>query len=117
MTNQIKLLSDSAKKQILLESDDPKCVITELASKHGITANKIYNWRSKRSGSKNTSSSTPASDNFIELVANDVETAPTLIEIEYIKTELKFAEFAFSIEGRVSNKKLQKIIELAGSVC
>ena len=48
MSNQRNSLSDSVKEQILLESDDPKCVITKLAAKHGITANRIYNWRSKR---------------------------------------------------------------------
>jgi len=37
--------------------------------------------------------------------------------LEYIKTELKFAEFSFSIEGKISNKKLHKIIELVSNPC
>jgi transposase-like protein len=115
MQNQINPLSDSVKEQILLESDDPKCVITKLATKHGITANRIYNWRSKRNHPG--LSAITASNNFIELVANNEETIPNLIEIEYMKTELKFPEFLFSIEGKISTTKLQKIIELVSSSC
>ena len=115
MPNQINPLSDSVKEQILLESDDLKCVITKLASKHGITANQIYNWRSKRN--RLEAFSIKATDNFIELVAEEEEALPSLIEIEYIKTELKFAEFSFLIEGKISNRKLQKIIELVSSPC
>jgi transposase-like protein len=115
MQNQINPLSDSVKEQILLESDDPKCVITQLAAKHGITANRIYNWRSKRNHPE--LSAITASNNFIELVANNEETIPNLIEVEYIKTELKFPEFFFSIEGKISTAKLQKIIELVSSSC
>jgi transposase-like protein len=48
MLNQRNTVSDSVKKQILLESDDPKCVITKLASKYGVAANQIYNWRSQK---------------------------------------------------------------------
>jgi len=115
MSNQRTVLSDAVKEQILLESDDPKCVITKLASKHGVTANQIYNWRSKRNHPE--PSAITASNNFIELVANNEEAIPTLIEIEYIKTELKFPEFLFSIEGKISTTKLQKIIELVSSSC
>ena len=115
MSNQKKTVSDSAKAQILLESDDPNCVITELASKHGITSSQIYNWRNKRNSTK--LSTTQATDNFVELVANDLEPLPASIAIEYIQTELKFAEFSFSIEGKISNKKLHKIIELVSSPC
>jgi hypothetical protein len=50
-------------------------------------------------------------------VANNEETIPNLIEIEYIKTELKFPKFLFSIEGKISTTKLQKIIELVSSSC
>jgi len=116
MSNQRNTVSASVKEQILLESDDPKCVITKLASKHGITANQIYNWRSNKR-TQQRYHTTKISDNFIELVTNDLEALPTLIEIEYIKTELKFAEFSFSIEGKISNQKLQKIIELVSSRC
>ena len=72
MSNQRNSLSDSVKEQILLESDDPKCVITKLASKHEVTANQIYNWRSKqRTRPKHHSRQTP--DNFVELVSNRIE--------------------------------------------
>ena len=115
MSNQRTRVSDSVKKQILLESDDPKCVISKLASKHGITANQIYNWRSKKR--MEPIPRTQASDNFVELVANDIESLPSPIAIEYIQTKLKFAEFSFSIEGKISTKKLHKIIELVSSAC
>jgi transposase-like protein len=116
MSTQRNRVSDSVKKQILLESDDPKCVISKLASKHGITANQIYNWRSKKR-TQPIYPRTQASDNFVELVANDIESLPSPIEIEYIQAELKFAEFSFSIEGKISTKKLHKIIELVSSAC
>ena len=75
MSNQRNSLSDSVKEQILLESDDPKCVITKLASKHGVTANQIYNWRSKqRTQPKHPSRQTP--DNFVELVSTGIEESP-----------------------------------------
>ena len=79
MLNQKNTISDSVKKQILLESDDPKCVITKLASKHGVTANQIYNWRSqKRQHSKPSATSLDdSSDNFVELVTNAQEESPT----------------------------------------
>ena len=70
MSNQRNVLSDSVKEQILLESDDPKCVITKLASKYGATANQIYNWRrQKRQHPKPSSAQVPydSSDNFVEL--------------------------------------------------
>lgn len=41
MSNQRKTVSDSFKEQIVLESNDPRCFITKLASKHGVTANQI----------------------------------------------------------------------------
>ena len=116
MSNQRNSLSDSVKEQILLESDDPKCVITKLASKHGVTANQIYNWRSKqRTQPKHPSRQTP--NNFVELVSNGREESPRPIALEYIQTELKFAEFVCSIEGKISTQKLHKIIELVSSVC
>ena len=49
MSNQRQSISPRLKEQILAESDHPECVITQLASKHGITANQIYNWRNKGS--------------------------------------------------------------------
>jgi len=116
MSNQRTAVSDKVKEQILLESDDPKCVITKLAFKHGVTANQIYNWRSKkRSQSKYSSTQIP--NNFVELVSNDVGSLPTPIVLEYIQTELKFAEFSCSIEGKISSQKLHKIIELVSSAC
>tara|TARA_B110000046_G_scaffold44076_1_gene49079 strand:- start:237 stop:587 length:351 start_codon:yes stop_codon:yes gene_type:complete len=116
MPNQRNGLNDSIKEQILLESDDPKCVITKLASRHGVKANQIYNWRSKkRTRAKHASRQTP--DNFVELVSNEIEESPTPIPLEYIQTELKFAEFVCSIEGKISAQKLHKIIELVSSVC
>ena len=71
MSNQRNSLNNSVKEQILLESDDPQCVITKLASKHGVTANQIYNWRSqKRQHSKPSVAQAldDSSDHFIELV-------------------------------------------------
>lgn len=116
MSNQRSVVNDEIKEQILLESDDPKCVITQLASKHGLTANQIYNWRSKkRSQSKYSSTQTP--HNFVELVSNDLAALPTPIALQYIQTELKFAEFSCSIEGKISTQKLHKIIELVSSSC
>lgn len=120
MLNQKNTISDSVKKQILLESDDPKCVITKLASKHGVTANQIYNWRSqKRQHSKPSATQALdySSDNFVELVTNAQEESPTPIALEYIQTELKFAEFTLSIEGKISTNKFYKIIELVSSSC
>ena len=121
MSNQRNTVSDSVKEQILLESDDPKCVITKLASKYGVTANQIYNWRSKKRQEVQSSSAFEAldirSDNFVELVTNSQEESPTPIALEYIQTELKFAKFVCSIEGKISVQKLHKIIELVSSVC
>ncbi len=116
MTNQKKSISNSSKAQILLESDDPTCVITQLASKHGITASQIYNWRTKRNQSK-VFIEQSSEDDFIELVANDLEEFPTIIAIEHVQIELKFSEFIFSINGKISNKKLHKIIELLSIPC
>ena len=121
MLNQRNTVSDSVKKQILLESDDPKCVITKLASKYGVAANQIYNWRSKKRQELQALSAFEALDtapnNFVELVTNDQERMPESIEIEYIQTELKFAEFMLSIEGKISINKFHKIIELVSSAC
>jgi len=123
MLNQRKTVSDSIKEQILLESDDPKCVITKLASKHGVRANQIYSWRSKKRQELKLPSRSVAQvlddplDNFVELVTNDPEGLPAPMEIEYIQTELKFSEFSLSIEGKISTKKLHKIIELVSSAC
>jgi transposase-like protein len=121
MLNQRNTVSDSLKEQILLESDDPKCVITKLASKHGVTANQIYNWRSKKRQELQSPCAFEAldigSDNFVELVSNDQKELPRLIEIEYIQTELKFPDFTLSFEGKISAQKLHKIIELVSSVC
>lgn len=116
MPNKRTRISNAIKEQILLESYNPKCDITELASKHGVTAKRIYNWRSEKR-KQSQSPVTQAIDNFIELVANDQKSLPTPIAIEYVQTELKFADFSFSIQGKISNKKLHKIIELMGSVC
>ena len=121
MSNQRNTISDSVKEQILLESDDPKCVITKLASKYGVAANQIYNWRSRKRQELQPPSAFEAldigSDNFVELVSNDQEELPTSIEIEYIQTELKFPDFTLSIEGKLSTNKFHKFIELASSVC
>jgi hypothetical protein len=116
MSNQRNTVSDSVKEQIILESNDPRCVITKLASKHGVTANQIYSWRNKERAQAK-SPVIQISDNFIELVADDEESLPTFIKIEYIKVELKFAEFSFSMEGKISTQKLHKIIELVSSTC
>jgi len=114
MQNKKNTISDLVRAQILLESDDPKCVISKLASKHGVTANQIYNWRSKRRKQPRYPT-TKISDKFVELVGHDLEILA--IPIEYIQTEIKFAEFSFSIEGKISTKKLYKIIELMSSTC
>lgn len=117
MSNQRIVLSDAVKEQILLESDDPKCVITKLASKHGVTANQIYNWRSKKRSQSKYSSTHNIPNNFVELVSNDGGSLPAPIVLEYIQTKLKFAEFSCSIEGKISSQKLHKIIELVSSAC
>ena len=58
-----------------------------------------------------------AAPSVIELVTNAQEGLPIPIALEYIKTELKFAEFSLSIAGKISTQKLHKIIELASSLC
>ena len=60
MSNQRQSISPRLKEQILAESDHPECVITQLASKHGITANQIYNWRNKRLSSKSPTEQKPS---------------------------------------------------------
>ena len=112
MSNQRQSISPVLKEQILRESDDPECVITQLASKHGITANQIYNWRNKRLSSKSPIDEKP--NDFIELVP---EESVTPIALEHVETELKFAEFSFSIEGKILSSKLHKIIELLSIRC
>ncbi len=115
-SNKKNKFSDSIKEQILLESDDPKCVITKLATKHGIKANQIYNWRNKKRAGQ-IESTTKRSDNFGEIVSNELGLFSTAIVIESVQTELKFSEFSISIEGRMSINKLNKILELVSSAC
>ena len=115
MSNNRKSIAMLLKEKILLESHEPQCVITELALKHGISPNRIYNWRNKQN--KTNSAVAQASDNFVELIATDGASLAILMPIEYVKTELRFLDFSFSIEGKISNQKLTSIIELLGSVC
>lgn len=110
-----KRISTSTKKQILEESDDPKCVITNLELKYGITANQIYTWRSNRNKSKANISG--SNEGFIELVPNVVESPPKPISIENIQMELKFSDFTFSMQGKISKKKCQQVIGILSSAC
>ena len=93
-----KSLSSQLKAQILLESDEIDCTISHLALKHRISASRIYHWRYIR----NKLSASKVSNEFVELIPEVLSSLPSM---EYIQTNLKFANFTFSIEGKLSHKK------------
>lgn len=117
MSNRRRNIELALKQKILLESDEKGCVITALAVKYDITSSMIYAWRSDRNKSK--SSSEEVSSNFVELLARDTPLLPTktVIELEHIEVELRFKDFTFTIEGKLSNQKFRDVIELLSTSC
>ena len=117
MSNRRRNIELTLKQKILSESDEEGCTITALAAKYDIASSMIYGWRSDRNKSK--LSSEEVSSNFVELLANDALPLPatTVIELEHIEAELKFADFRFTIAGKVSNQKFRDIMELLSASC
>ena len=105
------------KEKILSESDEVGCVITELAAKYEVAVGMIYAWRSDRNKVKHRSEA--SGGNFVELLSDEKEqisVAPS-IDPEHIEAELKFADFRFTIAGKVSQQKFKDIIELLSASC
>lgn len=128
------------KERILKACSEPGCVISKIAARYGVRARLLYQWRSKARAGKelgileSEDDGNSISKSFIELVPEkkemSVDKALSLtrssrkaasgtgqLMIEKIRVELKFAEFSFKLEGKISSVKYQRVIELLSSVC
>ena len=106
----VKNISPELKSKILSESKESGCVISELAKKYGIKANRIYNWRA-RSSTENSPQVNVCGKNFVEVQLSEKVTEPHPPRI-LKKASLEFENFKLSVEGSLEAKQIQQILDL-----
>ena len=120
MTNKYtKKVPTKIKKQIVLESLDPGCVVSKLASQYGVSKQSIYFWR-KEFFVPNTPCGTSApistSASFVELPIIGPKSRDTKQHI-LEKASLVFQDFSFVLEGRVPVSSLVAILKILEGSC
>lgn len=108
-----KKLTKSEEDQVLQESYEPGCIISELAKRYGIPPRLIYDWRSKKKQeSVETTPENPTPD-FVELSVNtSFKKAPSLK-----RAVLEFNNLSISIEGNIKSSTLVQILTILEESC
>ena len=113
MYKSTKKLSKLRKAQILQESYEPECVISELANKYGISPRAIYGWRSKnKTGSEMAQAKKPVSD-FVELSVP----SPAKDEVSLKRAILEFNNLSVSIDGNIKSSTLVQMLNILEESC
>lgn len=110
-------ITSDQRKEIVLKSYVPGCIISEVARSYGISKKTLYGWRSRSKKARRDEAIVNNSGNkFVELSIEKTpaqETKYTILK----KAELTFSNFSLSIEGSVSSSKLLEIIQILDRSC
>jgi transposase-like protein len=120
-----KVISLEVRSQIISESLNRKCSITNLAKTYAISASIIYKWRKKYQNltQENLDSiiTTPNAfkpkciGDFIELSLNQPSSASTGSVLQ--KASLIYQDFSLSVEGKINNNVLIQILKILEESC
>jgi len=122
MPNQYaKKVPAKIKKQIVSESLEPGCVVSQVASKYGVSKQSIYVWRREffahnpqRESSDPTR--TNSSSSFVELPIIDSH-SPVTKQHVLEKASLVFRDFSLVLEGKVQTSNLLSILKILEESC
>lgn len=110
--SEIKL-TKSEKFQILEESYEPGCIISELAKQYGISSKIIYDWRSKKKKKSVEVTSESSTPDFVELSVNP----PLKKAVSLKRTVLEFNNLSISIDGNIKSSTLLQMINILEESC
>lgn len=102
-------ITSDQRKEIVLKSYVPGCIISEVAQFYGISKKTLYGWRSRSKKARRDEGLVNNSGNkFVEL---SIEKTPSQATKYMIlkKAELTFSDFSLSIEGSVSSQGNLKV--------
>ena len=110
--SEIKL-TKSEKFQILEESYEPGCIISELAKQYGISSKIIYDWRSKKKVKSVVATPENPTQDFVELSVNPpFKKAPSLK-----RAVLEFNNLSISIDGNIKSSTLLQMLNILEESC
>ena len=118
-----KKISSRVKRQIVLESLMPGCIISKLALQYRVSQQSIYCWRkeyqelvasvSQQAQYVLSTENIPLEPNFVELpIINNKS-----IDCELEKASFIFNGFSFVIEGKVKVSSLCEILRILEESC
>ena len=108
-----KQLTKPEQDQVLQESYEPGCVISELANRYGIPSRFIYDLRSKKK--KELVATTPKNPtpDFVELSVN----TSFKKEVSLKRAVLEFNNLSISIDGNIKSSTLLQMLNLLEEKC
>jgi transposase len=113
MSEKVDQIDSCFMATLVAETFRPGVVVADVARKHGISVNRLYNWRHKiRQAGKLDSKGYLPEAAFVELVPAG---SPPSAKIS--KVMISFSSSTLSIDGQISASVLSKIIGLMGAEC
>lgn len=111
-------ISFAEKAQILKEVALPGCSISDIAKTYNISRCTIYAWLREKSVSQSNEAeiTNKINNNFVEVALIDSKIA-TNKSLSLQKASFAFDDLAFSFEGNLNSKNLQKIINILENIC
>lgn len=110
--------SFAQKVQILKEATLSGCSVSDVAKAHNISRCTIYAWLRANRASKSSelAIANKINNNFVEIALIDSQIA-TSKSFSLQKASFAFDDLAFSFEGNLNSKNLQKIINILETIC
>tara|TARA_B110000305_G_scaffold240947_1_gene313161 strand:+ start:199 stop:540 length:342 start_codon:yes stop_codon:yes gene_type:complete len=106
-------LTKSEQDQILQESYEPGCIISELAKQYGIPSRFIYDWRSKKKKRSVMITSENPTPDFVELSVNTSFKKALSLK----RAVLEFNNLSISIDGDIKSSTLLQMLNLLEESC
>lgn len=109
---QNKKIPSKIKAEIISESLMPGCIVSELALKHDVSKQIIYEWRKEfQANHSQFGTSVDAANRFIELPI--INSKSCVLE----KASLVFRDFSLVLEGRIHTSSLLSILKILEESC
>jgi transposase-like protein len=106
-------LTKSEQDQILQESYEPGCIISELAKQYGIPSRFIYDWRSKKKKRSVVTTPERSTQDFVELSVNTSFKKALSLK----RAVLEFNNLSISIDCDIKSSTLLQMLNLLEESC
>lgn len=108
-----KKLTELEKVQILQESYESGCIISELAKQYGISAGIIYRWRRKEKTVSVAARSNNSASEFVELSVQEARKEGANLK----RAVLEFNNLSICIDGDIKSSTLVQMLNILEESC